>query len=302
MWESLETGASLDAVLRLQEMRVGPVNALVEGLHFAGHEIFYIALIGLIYWAINKDVGVRTYFALVAISALTFFFKDLLGRPRPYLVSDAVMPLFTDIGNGIPSGHTAVTLVIWGYLAVVVRRWPVTIAVGIYVLIQGMGRVYAGVHFPQDVVGGLLLGGLTLAAFVPLTGPAANWWNGAPVGLKLALPFGVGLLLAAIYPADEGMVTIAGLLAGSGLGLWLEQRSVQFAHRPEIAVRAGQYVLALVLSLVVMEGLDAAFGEHGVVWLDAGLRFVRYAAVAITALALVPWLSVRVGLMAREET
>lgn len=297
MFEALETGAGLDLILRLQEMRFGAMDFLAEFLDFAGEELVYIAVIGLIYWAFNKSFGLKMYFALITIVVLTLFFKDALGRPRPYDVSDAVMPLFEDIGNGIPSGHTGMTVMVFGYLAYHIRKLWVTVLVVFYIMLQGFGRMYAGVHFPQDVIAGLILGAVTLAVYIPLTDPIGKWWQAQHTAIQIGLPLVLGLALMVIYPADEGMVTIAGLLAFAGIAIWLEQNYVKFVHDESAGKRAAQYMLALVLTILAVEGLDIAFGETESMWVAAVLRFIRYGLTIVVALALIPFISVRLGLM-----
>ena len=301
MFDNLETAAGLDMVLRVQEMRFELMNILVEFMDFAGEELFYIAIIGLIYWAFNKILGYRMYFGLITIIILTLILKEVFGRPRPYEVSDLVIPLFEDVGHGFPSGHVSMTLVLWGLFAYYVRRWWVTVLVIGYVAMQAFGRIYAGVHFPQDVVGGLLLGGITLALYIPLSDTVAAWWQKQQVALKIAVPLIIGLVIMFVLPTDESLVTTTGLLGFAGFAIWLEQTYVQFEHVQSAIKRAAQYILALFLTLLVVEGLDIIFGEQEAVLLAAILRFMRYGAVAVTALALVPFIGVRLRLMNNKK-
>lgn len=301
MFENLETGAGLDMVLRVQEMRFELMNILVEFMDFAGEDFFYIALMGLIYWAFNKSLGLRMYFGLITIIVLTLVLKEVLGRPRPYDVSEAVIPLFEDVGYGIPSGHTSMTLMLWGLLAYYLRRWWVTVLVIAYVALQAFGRIYAGVHFPQDIVGGLLLGGITLALYIPLSETVATWWRNQQTVLKIAVPLIMGLVIMFVLPANDVLVTITGLLGFAGVAIWIEQTYIRFEHVPSVTKRAAQYVLALFLTLLIVEGLDFVFGEQESVLIAAMLRFMRYGVVALSALALIPYISVRLHLMNNEK-
>lgn len=299
MFESLETGPGLDLILSLQAGRNEFLEILVILLDFMGDELFFIALTALIYWTMSKRIGVRAYFALVVISIAVFVLKDLFGRPRPFVVSELVQPVFETEGFGIPSGHTAIALMLWGYLAYAVRKTWFTALVVFYVLLQGVGRMIAGVHYPQDIVAGLLLGGVTLALYIPLADRVAVIWQqrAAWQQVLIALVFAaIGLLF---FSQSEDTLTIIALLAGGCLGITLQQFIAQFSPHPAAARRAIQYLIGLALSIGILFGLDVLFGDAEPAAL---LRIVRYALVAIFALALWPWLSIQAGLMTQAES
>jgi membrane-associated phospholipid phosphatase len=76
--------------------------------------------------------------------------------------------------SSFPSGHTAATIALWGALAVLaserarsalVRGLFLILAVALPLMVAS-SRLYRGMHFPSDVLGGVLLGGLWLAATV----------------------------------------------------------------------------------------------------------------------------------------
>jgi hypothetical protein len=88
--------------------------------------------------------------------------KPLVAEKRPYLVLPHVeVLLHRTHGYAFPSGHATVAgAVIAGlWLA---RRWILAALATVAGLLLGFGRVYTGMHYPFDVVGGLLIG----AAFV----------------------------------------------------------------------------------------------------------------------------------------
>ena len=86
--------------------------------------------------------------------------------------------------SGFPSGHTAATIALWGALAVLaserarsalVRGLFLTLAVVLPLLVAS-SRMYRGMHYLSDVLGGVLLGTLWLAATVRgIRLGAAHW-------------------------------------------------------------------------------------------------------------------------------
>jgi undecaprenyl-diphosphatase len=101
----------------------------------------------------------------VASVALAQLLKALSGRERPsfpYTVAALPSPAF-------PSGHALNAVLVWGMLAIVAgRRFPplrtaAVAAAGLVALLAGASRVYLGVHWPTDVLGGWTAGGALLA-------------------------------------------------------------------------------------------------------------------------------------------
>ncbi|MEY2447770.1 MAG: hypothetical protein QOH79_1246 [Acidimicrobiaceae bacterium] len=101
--------------------------------------------------------------------------KVLVNRPRPVVDH----PIASALGKSFPSGHAMSSTVTYGALALVFlpvlpRRWrPIALgAVVLLVLAIGTSRLFLGVHFVSDVIGGFVLGLAWLAAS---TGAFSIW-------------------------------------------------------------------------------------------------------------------------------
>ncbi len=100
--------------------------------------------------------------ATVGGALIDFGLKDLVARGRPNIVSH-LMPADS---FSFPSGHSMMSMVVYLVLAVLLtpqlpdRRSRVyVVAVALFLtLIIGVSRVYLGVHYPSDVLGGWSLG------------------------------------------------------------------------------------------------------------------------------------------------
>jgi membrane-associated phospholipid phosphatase len=93
-------------------------------------------------------------------------------RPRPNVPHlDHAPPT-----SSFPSGHTAASVALWGSIAVLVVRFAahiawrrIAIALAILIpVIVACSRLYRGMHFPTDVIGGALLGFAWLRAATQL--------------------------------------------------------------------------------------------------------------------------------------
>ena len=141
----------------------------------------WVALAGLATcaWFGWRHHGLRTRAlwaagTIAAAWALQLGVKTLVGRARP-VVEDAVAHA---PGASFPSGHATqitattvtLTLLVWPLLGSR-GRVVVPVVAGVLVILTGLDRVLLGVHFPSDVVAGMLLGGgLAGASYVGYRG------------------------------------------------------------------------------------------------------------------------------------
>lgn len=87
--------------------------------------------------------------------------KPLVGRVRPWLTVEGLSALVIEHDpNSFPSGHTcAAFAAACGWRPHLPKRWRNT---GVFcAMLMGLSRLYVGVHFPTDVLAGVLAGYLS---------------------------------------------------------------------------------------------------------------------------------------------
>jgi membrane-associated phospholipid phosphatase len=97
-----------------------------------------------------------------ALRLLNGLFKRLIESPRP--TPDLLDVVGNQTSFGYPSGHAAGALLVVGAFAwslsrhasTTARRWLVWVIAVAWIVLTGLGRVYAGRHWPTDVVGAWL--------------------------------------------------------------------------------------------------------------------------------------------------
>lgn len=108
----------------------------------------------------------------VSCSLVSSVVKDLVGRERPH--PDVYQVYYLVAEPSFPSGHTFFYTALFGLLFYVLwtrvgpslLRAVGLLLTGVLVLLVGLSRVYLGAHFPADVLGGYVLGGLWLAGTI----------------------------------------------------------------------------------------------------------------------------------------
>jgi membrane-associated phospholipid phosphatase len=133
----------------------------------------------LFVWRRHRELTTRAAWAFITMMVawnLQLVLKAVVQRARP-VVSD---PVSHAPGYSFPSGHAAnaaavaavMILFLWPLLSPVVRRWVVG-GLLTFALLTALDRVFLGVHFPSDVLAGVLFGiGLATASYVGYLG-----WN-----------------------------------------------------------------------------------------------------------------------------
>jgi undecaprenyl-diphosphatase len=231
--------------------------------------------------------------------------KHLFRIPRP---SDPrlYIPL-PETNPSFPSGHAQNAVANWGYMALRFRNPIFTIIAVIVILCIGLSRMVLGVHFPQDVIGGWLIGILLLAGYAWAEVPVGRWLAGQKTAVQLELAIGVPVLLIFLHPADtqglypaEVAVTPMSALVGFGVGLIMERAWVRFKMDGEWWRRVLRYLLGIALVAILYAGPTLILPSTMPYGLDTALRFVRYALLGWVVAFLGPWLFVRLGLARRE--
>ncbi len=155
------------------EHRLTGLTELAELFAFLGSWVVMLPL-AVLSVALLLGTGRRRAALLVGLSMtmqtiVNPLLKSLFGLPRP----GDDLALAHVPGYGFPSGHAMAAAALSLSLALVARqtRWrrPALIAAVVWTMLMGLSRVYLGVHWPSDVVGGWAAGvALTLGVCVLL--------------------------------------------------------------------------------------------------------------------------------------
>ena len=292
---------------------------------FLGTQDFFFLVLPLIYWSVNAALGLRVAFVLLTSVAINSCAKLWFASPRPYWVSDRVIPLSAETSFGTPSGHAQNAVSVWGIIAAGIRKPWAWITAGALAFLIGFSRLYLGVHFVHDVMVGWLIGIVVLWLFLRFWDSSAAWLKIQTLPYQAGLAFVVSLIVIAIgflsvqrlagfaLPSEwannalraseelpdpvsmEDVVTAGGTFFGIALGLaWINSRGGYQASGPA-AKRALRFVVGLIGVLILWRGLGLLLpGGEEVIPLV--LRYIRYSLVGFWIIAGAPWLFFRIKL------
>ena len=119
----------------------------------------------------SKDKSFKKYFIynLIFIFILNNVLKIIFTRDRPIDIN-----LIIETGYSFPSGHSMVSFAFYGFLAYFIYHTNLNnylkllfiILLGLLVFMIGISRIYLGVHYASDVLGGFAISALYLVIFI----------------------------------------------------------------------------------------------------------------------------------------
>ncbi|MBR2371644.1 MAG: phosphatase PAP2 family protein [Clostridia bacterium] len=249
-----------------------------------GEEVLIVAIVGLLYWCLNKDFAKCLAYSVLTSVAANGITKNIVGRDRPFQNKDwDIINKRPDTADGFsfPSGHTQVSTSLFVSMAIwIKKRWMWVLAITMAILVA-FSRLYLGVHFPTDVIAGFALG-------IALSFVCCYLHNKVQNKLKL---YGITVIIASVglfFCTTEDFFTGYGILVGT-LGAFLfEEKFVNFSLDVCWWKKALRIIFGLIILLILKEGLKIPFDliSEGNLY----LRAVRYAIAAFVALGLYPML------------
>lgn len=128
--------------------------------NFGGAIFLSLATITLFLLIKNKKIGLSIITNIVIITVLNQLLKRILQRARP-----TEFRIVEETGYSFPSGHSMVSMAFYGYLIYLIYRyiknkyvkWTLITLLSILICLIGISRIYLGVHYTSDVLGGFLL-------------------------------------------------------------------------------------------------------------------------------------------------
>ena len=137
-----------------------------------GGAIFVISLTTILFFVIkDKKIGISIITNLGIVTILNQIIKFIMQRPRP-----TEFRIIEETGYSFPSGHSMVSLAFYGYLIYLIYKYinnkhlkrTLIILLSVLICIIGVSRIYLGVHYTSDVLGGFLISLAYLIIYIEL--------------------------------------------------------------------------------------------------------------------------------------
>lgn len=137
-----------------------------------GNTIVIIMLVLLLVLLLPKKFKKNLVIETIITVLINNILKYLIKRPRPNHLR-----LIKQGGYSYPSGHAMISIAVYGYLIYIINKnikdrllkLFLTIILLIITISIGLSRIYLGVHYPTDIVGGYFLTIIILLIFTTIT-------------------------------------------------------------------------------------------------------------------------------------
>ena len=155
------------AVHKLYTLAGAFFTPFFEGVSVLGKGGIFLILLSvlLMLYRPTRRFGTSMLLGLTIGFAITnLFLKVAIARPRPYTDTDSVfyqlwltVNQHTESDKSFPSGHMTAACASMIPLVILARPWQKILA-ALFAILMGLSRIYLCVHFPSDVLGGLIVG------------------------------------------------------------------------------------------------------------------------------------------------
>lgn len=159
-----KTGQRIDVLVfmyfNMQGKRSAWLDYLMLFITQLGSGFFATLVSLLLYFYLNKQLAFELAFGTLTLWLIVEVMKVIIRRDRPFVKLKSIRIIGSRAsGHSFPSGHTSQTFFV---ATLIVNYFHSSLIVSLLIyaisLLVGITRIYVGMHYPRDVLGGAILG------------------------------------------------------------------------------------------------------------------------------------------------
>jgi membrane-associated phospholipid phosphatase len=288
-------------LLYLQNIANPVLDICFESITMLGEKNVLIAVIAWIFWNMDKKKGFILSFTLLFSLFINVVIKISIHNPRPFEVIPELLGkrIHTATGYSFPSGHTQGATTFYVALSLLIKKRRAYVTAVLISLFVALSRLYLGVHWPVDVIVGLLAGaGIAIIMYSIFN---TLYDNNVSRDLMIVLSSIGALLIMTIflvvnshyfagYLIITDLMKTVGVFTGASIGFILEEKYVVFSTTGNNMRKVFRFVIGLAGVLLLLTGLKFLFPN-----IDA-FHFLRYALIGMWVTWLYPFIGLKTGL------
>lgn len=268
----------LEIIKAIQSIHNEFFDMLFQLITMFGEEVVIIAVLAYIYWNVDKKLG-----ELIAYSSFTSLLvnntiKGLVDAKRPIgEVGIRSLRVETATGSSFPSGHSQGAASFYGTIAMYFKNKSTYILATIIILLVGISRLYLGVHWPKDVICGIIFGLIVSTICYYLFYKVKD-------RKKLYIITFIVFIPVVVFAGSIDLIKGMGTFLGFIVGVFLEEKYINFTIPTKNNNKIIRILLGLIILITLKTGLKVVFPQHII------FDFIRYAIIGLVAIAGCPCL------------
>ena len=206
-----------------EQIRTETLTLLMTTITIMAESLFIVAILAGLYWCVDKIKSKRLAWFVLFNFVGNGMIKNLIQMPRPFDLG-VVKPIRAETATSFsfPSGHTQTATSFWSGAMLVLRTKGMYVMGSCIILLTALSRVYLGVHWPMDVLGGIFFGVIFTLLANKLLGDKGEIRPAHVIGVSIVV------LLVMIFKVDADLYKGAAALWGMTCGAYIEQKYIQF--------------------------------------------------------------------------
>lgn len=290
----------LDFIIIMQQISTPLLDSFFRAITSLGEELFYLLFFSFLIWCVDFYLGIRVGIIFLLSLYVNSGVKEIFQQPRPFDIVPEIQKAHA-YGYGFPSGHAQSSMVVWGSIAIAYWKkqiWIRYLSV-LLILLIGFSRIYLGVHFPTDVLGGWLLGGLILGlSYFIFLKIKLNFIQKNMIFKIIGITLFPVILLKIQSSSD--MISGVAALTGVGYSLLIFSSSIGGIRPGSWLQRLYSFLLGLFGIGILYLGLKLMLPSEGQAFYQL-CRFFRYLLLGMWISFGAPWLFIRMRLAGQVE-
>jgi len=126
--------------------------SLAKGMPY----FFILVEVYLYFISKHKKEALFAFYSVIIALLVSFLISLVYVHNRPFMDNLGVALIHHKADTSFPSDHTTFLFAIaWSFMFFRVRFWSLFL---ILALFGGLARIYVGVHYPFDILGGIVIG------------------------------------------------------------------------------------------------------------------------------------------------
>lgn len=241
-----------------------------------GEELIIIPFLTIIYWGYDKKLGEYVGFSVFTSLLLNNSMKDIFKFKRP-IGEEGIRSLRVNTATGysFPSGHSQGAAAFYGSVALYLRKKFIYIISFAVMFLVGFSRLYLGVHYPKDVLVGLVIGFFIACISLKLFNSVKNRNILYIIVFLIFIPF-------VFFEGSRDLIKSFGSYAGFILGIFIEKKYINFSNKTNIMSRIIRILIGLIIVFALKIGLKMIFPDKSF------FDFLRYFIMVLFGIGIYP--------------